>query len=658
MVAAESFIQVQMSSAQGATWLNLSWPTGVLPRANAQLVWLPVSSQGVLVVIGGVINPSELANGSTDNPAQTTESQHTSPTFMTSLPVYDIGSQQWFVQNTSGQNHDGWQLTEFCAVVAQATGSSSFEIFIYGGYDGLNGSALGDVWVLSIPSFTWVHAYSGAHSNHVRSSHACVQPYPDQMFVVGGDSLGVTPSTSCFTGIIDVFNISSLTWLDRYDPTVFANYSIPSVVANAVSATSTAIAMNPTLSRILGSKYGKNVTTYYPYVPLGTAVPIPPLTPGPKWLPAVLGAVLGVVGLSIIVLVIWCFHRRKSRNSATSGTQSDGRTDSWVNGVAKTDASVATTEVEDYRSSPLPDCYEVVGDSSYRYSSPPHAGVVEAGAAATHRPASSRRSVHVEADGTQRYEMHVLERGSPDAPVEIATSYQFPDRLETSYHFRNHSLYPRNLAGASQTMSPSLDARSTTSGDASAPSPYVLPQRSIETNEEVSHPATDSTPLPSLGPSPPQPSTIDHRPSHKRNASSMSSGIAISSSPTSSPDLDALERVSGLGYSNSRPTHTRNMSSSSGIAQLPSPDEPITTEEDQRRSAFLTDLPSPPPPLDQAQIQEDLVASEVHPLVSSHQSLQHMSASRNTRRVVARKQVPVKSPFTEEEMGATMPRTL
>jgi hypothetical protein len=680
MVAAESFIQVKMPSTQQATWSSLPWPTGVKPRANAQVVWLPVSSQGVLVVIGGVIYPSELAYGASENGSQVNESKLTSPTFMTSLPVYDIGSQQWFIQNTSQNVPADWQLTEFCSVVAKATGSSSFEIFIYGGYDGLAGSALGDVWVLSIPSFTWVQVYPGTNSTLLRSSHACVKPYPDQMFVIGGESFGGSPNPPCFNQIIDVFNLSSLMWLGRYDPTVYADYTIPSVVAQSISATPTAIAMDPTLLTILGSKYEKSITTYYPYVPLGTVVPNPHPTSGPKWLPAVLGAVLGVVGLSIIVVAIWCFRRRKSRKSVTSGTQSGDDVHNWINGVAKTDASVTTTEVDDSRNSPLAGYYEAVGDSRYRHArppaagvveveagvrggliyqhaSPPQAGVVEVEAGATHRPAVPPRSVHAEADGTERHEMHVLERGSPEAPVEMATSYHSPHHSETSYHFRDHSLYPRDPAGASQTMSPSYGARSTTSHDASAPSPYVLPQRLVETEDAISHPAADSPPLSSPDQSPPQPSTIEHRPSHKRNTSSLSSGVPISPLETGSPDLDAIERVSGLGYSNSRPAHTRNMSSlSSGIAQLPSPAEPVPAEEDQRRSALLSDLPSPAPA--PAPMQEDLVASESRPLVS-HQSMLD-SPSRNSRNVVSRKQIPGRSvgAFREEGLHSTVPRTL
>ena len=37
-------------------WRNLTLPKYVASRANPQLVWIPVSQQGVLVVIGGVKN--------------------------------------------------------------------------------------------------------------------------------------------------------------------------------------------------------------------------------------------------------------------------------------------------------------------------------------------------------------------------------------------------------------------------------------------------------------------------------------------------------------------------------------------------------------------------------------------------------------------------
>jgi hypothetical protein len=652
-VAVESFIEVNMPSGQETRWSNLTWPAGVKPRANAQLVWLPVSSQGVLIVIGGVVDPQNLAYAEIpDNTSQIIDSQSTSPGFMTSLPVYDIRSQQWFVQDASGDVPG--PLTEFCSVVAQADGSSTFEIYIYGGYDGLNGTSRGDIWVLSVPDFIWIHAYDPGSDptdnfTHARDSHVCVKPYPDQMFVIGGENTNT--DDTCINGIFDVFNLSSLSWLDRYDPTIWADYSIPSIVAGNISATPTATAMDPSLSAILGTRYPKNVSTYYPYVPLVLNSPS-----RLKSLPAALGAGLGGAGLLFILLAVWWFLRRKGRKSDTSGTQSSDPIHTWIDGVStKPDASVTTTDVEEPRTEPLAGYYEVPGDWKYHQASSPQAGTSEPEAAPTHQPATPRpvhveahgrqmyemyttntlptspRPVHVEAGGAERYEMRALERGSPDTPAE----------MEAPPRFQDHPLYPRDPAGVSQVTSPTLEARSTTSGDASSPSPYGRPSRLAE---------ADLPHLPSPDQSPPISSTDEYRSSHKRNISSMTT-------PTDngSPDLNALEAVSGLGYSNSRPVHTRNMSSlSSGIAQLPSPTEQVAPEEDHRRSALLAGLPSQSPvssPFIQAEPHAVGTAGQENPIDPDLQPLANYQALRNTRAVVTRKQVPGQSAFKEEGFG-------
>lgn len=54
---ANSFVTVNMTTMRLETWQNMTLPTNVTPRANAELVWLPVGESGVLVAIGGVINP-------------------------------------------------------------------------------------------------------------------------------------------------------------------------------------------------------------------------------------------------------------------------------------------------------------------------------------------------------------------------------------------------------------------------------------------------------------------------------------------------------------------------------------------------------------------------------------------------------------------------
>jgi Kelch motif protein len=133
-----------------------------------------------------------------------------------------------YMQQTSGDIPP--QLTLFCSVVAAAADNSSYNIYIYGGYDGIDSShpTSDDVYVLSIPSFTWVKVYSGT-STHSRSGHKCVKVYPDQMFVLGGIHRG-NPSSCLEGGIIQVFNLNTLKFQDSYSPTTWSEYNVPSLV--------------------------------------------------------------------------------------------------------------------------------------------------------------------------------------------------------------------------------------------------------------------------------------------------------------------------------------------------------------------------------------------------------------------------------------------
>lgn len=54
---ADTLITVNMSSMRREFWQNTTLPADVPGRANAELVWIPVSESGVLIAIGGVVNP-------------------------------------------------------------------------------------------------------------------------------------------------------------------------------------------------------------------------------------------------------------------------------------------------------------------------------------------------------------------------------------------------------------------------------------------------------------------------------------------------------------------------------------------------------------------------------------------------------------------------
>jgi hypothetical protein len=66
-----SMITLDMSTQRSETWTNTSLPANVSARAGAQVVWVPVGAQGLLVVLGGVIYPSWINSAlNSSNPGQ------------------------------------------------------------------------------------------------------------------------------------------------------------------------------------------------------------------------------------------------------------------------------------------------------------------------------------------------------------------------------------------------------------------------------------------------------------------------------------------------------------------------------------------------------------------------------------------------------------
>jgi hypothetical protein len=230
---ADTLITVNMTVMRKGTWTNHTLPSYITGRANAELVWVPVSESGVLVAIGGVVNPVEFWRDTGLSTSQTTLSRKISPTFMETVSVYDVDSQRWYLQNTTGDTPP--QLTQFCSVLASATDGSSHNIYIYGGYDGIEYDAApsDDVYILSLPSFKWVKAYSGSGTTtHGRSGHRCMKVYPNQMFAVGGQRLD--PTNCLEGGVVVNFNLNTLAFQDYYEPTEWSEYKVPDILTEKI----------------------------------------------------------------------------------------------------------------------------------------------------------------------------------------------------------------------------------------------------------------------------------------------------------------------------------------------------------------------------------------------------------------------------------------
>lgn len=200
---------------------SVELPERVQPRAESGLVWLPIGRQGVLALVGGVEIPG-------DQYIMELPKMTPNGSFMTQIPLYDIATGSWYVQNASGDEIPP-QTAAFCTTLGIAHDYSSFNIYVYGGYDGTyitDYNAYDTVWVLSLPSFRWIKTYDpGPESVHGRQNHQCISPYPNQMLTIGGNSMLGSSLTS--PNIVDVFDMNELSWTSVYDPLNWSEYEVP-----------------------------------------------------------------------------------------------------------------------------------------------------------------------------------------------------------------------------------------------------------------------------------------------------------------------------------------------------------------------------------------------------------------------------------------------
>lgn len=572
---ANTLIQVDMSTMRGEKWTNTTLPDNITPRANAELVWVPVSDHGVLVAIGGVSQPEEIYPAGL-TAAQTAQSQSQSPTFMTSLPVYDVSSSSWYLQNTTGDAPP--QLTEFCSVVAAANDSSSYNVYIYGGYDGLNAAhePSDDVWILSIPSFQWIKAYSGSAS-HGRSGHVCVAPYPDQMFIVGG--IHQNQAECVEGGIIQVFNLNTLKFQNTYAPGTWSSYKVPDIVTAAIGgnsqggASKTATWSAPNLSSIFTKKYAAQVSQYYPYASSSNATTASgtsgttsadPNTQRQKksggknhTLAIVLGIVGGLVVLTLLLVIFLLMRRRRILRSSTSSNNSvaDGRKNrisNWLNGTppptqGKSSESTVSPEME--QTSPtIP--FATAGTALGQRQSP------------THSQQSSDQS----------HEMPAVERPKP--PFEMATEYN------------NHPSAHR--AGViDYAYTPSSPSQPSQSQSQSSSSNY-------DPNTPYRHHPDDVGHVP---PSPPWPLPAAPATTWRDSNNTIAAGThQYTTLPSQSRNNLPSQRRTPQHNTN-RSQYRREDSSSSGIGTLPSSGEGSLPQDEETRQSYLSPV-SPVTPVD------------------------------------------------------------
>ncbi|KAI1436645.1 hypothetical protein GGR50DRAFT_650161 [Xylaria sp. CBS 124048] len=353
-------------------WHNQTLPSNIPSRANPSMVWVPVGNQGILVVLGGVSFPAySTPDEESSNEAQ---SEKDSPGYMANIDIYDVASNEWYQQHTVGAPP---QLAMGCAVVATAKDLSSYNIYYYGGFNGLSDleDFNDDVWVLSLPSFTWMKLAPGT-PGHARAGHQCVMPYPDQMVTIGGYRASKGAGISCLEGgLFQVFNLTSGSWLQSYDPNNWSEYGVPEMLHQKIGgdfsggATMTTPAPSgwatPALASVFATTYpASKITTFYPYSseaavngtrgqPSGNSSHKG--SSNARILGPVLGVVLGLVVITAIAVAIVLYRRRKlwlKKNQGDgSATQTDERTHhirDWLSATREKGAASTTEAPSSY----------------------------------------------------------------------------------------------------------------------------------------------------------------------------------------------------------------------------------------------------------------------------------------------------------------------
>lgn len=133
---------------------------------------------------------------------------------MNVIDVYDIANSTWYKQATTGDTPK--IRVNPCAVAASAEDGSSTQVYLYGGQNLIPfGEQIqyDDMWILTIPSFTWIRVDMKGQSNPpARAGHTC-NIWNSQMVVTGGY---VGQDLSCDSPGVYVFDTSELTWKTKY----------------------------------------------------------------------------------------------------------------------------------------------------------------------------------------------------------------------------------------------------------------------------------------------------------------------------------------------------------------------------------------------------------------------------------------------------------
>lgn len=213
------------------------------PRIGGALQYVPgIGNNGILVALGGRVFGGPKRISSQDKGYLLR---------FDSVDVFDIGSYlnpqdpgsngTWYSQSTSGDIPPS--RIDFCAIVTSAPDNSSHNIWIHGGQDPTmpgRPSFFDDVYVLSLPSFTWIKVYQGSRP---RWGHTCHLAGGNQLLSVGGHNEDENTCDSHTVGM-GILDLARMVWTPVFHANGNSrdlNYKIPDRIGGSVSGGATKV---------------------------------------------------------------------------------------------------------------------------------------------------------------------------------------------------------------------------------------------------------------------------------------------------------------------------------------------------------------------------------------------------------------------------------
>ncbi|KAF2182846.1 hypothetical protein K469DRAFT_669317 [Zopfia rhizophila CBS 207.26] len=184
------------------------------PRVGGGMQYVPgVGDNGVLVALGGKVFDGKRV--------MTSKEKGRLLSFDT-VDVFDIASYlknpedsgTWYSQTTSGDIPH--PRIDFCTIIVSTPDNSSHHIYLYGGQDPTTTNSTifyDDIYVLSIPSFTWINVFNGKSP---RWGHTCHLVGNRQMLTVGGHNK--SPNTCDWEKkSVAIMDLTTLSWGSVYN---------------------------------------------------------------------------------------------------------------------------------------------------------------------------------------------------------------------------------------------------------------------------------------------------------------------------------------------------------------------------------------------------------------------------------------------------------